>query len=290
MRRTALLVSLLGAATASAAPLRVAIAPLREAELGAAEAGRIEQALAAAVQSLPSVTLVNVTASGRLSGGHPSLAEVRPTTRAQALGRELGAARVLVADVAHLGEGEVLYLQSVDVVGGRSLGSTTVSLSSARAPALSPVEREAVRAAVVRVLAPERNVGRLALRIDVEGAQTHVDGHPLVPATGPAVLPVGTHALRVTHPAYRDFLRFVQIELDRTLTLDVALAAYPRAEGLMAERTRAPAASSAPPRWRWWVVGAACAVLAGVTGAIVWAARPEISADRTLSYRALPQP
>jgi hypothetical protein len=135
-------------------------------------------------------------------------------------------------------------------------------------------------------------VGRLALHVDVEGAEAQVDGHPLDLRAQPFELAVGTHALRVTHPAYHDFLRFVDIEFDRTVTLEATLAAYPRAEGQMAERrARQQSGPTAPGRtWRWWVLGAAGVALTAVTAGIVWAVRPGIEADRTLSYRALPQP
>src|SRR5207237_8737602 len=121
--------------------------------------------------------------------------------RAEQLGRELNAARALVVDVARLGEGQVVYLQGIDPKTGQVVGSTTASLSDTRP--LPAAERDSLRGAVVRVMAPEAYTGRLLLKLDVKGAEAQLDGAPLLAdLSRPQLMPVpvGTHALRVTHP------------------------------------------------------------------------------------------
>ena len=138
-----------------------------------------------------------------------------------------------------------------------------------------------------------RFVGRVKLRLDVAGAQAVLDGAPIALGPQPLELPVGTHALRVTHPAYHDFLRFIDIEFDRTLELDVALSAYPLSEGQMTEHRRAVIESAAAPppskkparTWRWWVLGASLVALAGGTIAAVYLARPSVHEDLVVDYR-----
>jgi hypothetical protein len=274
-------------AAAAAAPLRVAIVPP-----GAEESAELERALVEAAQSLPGVVVANVQPNGRLAGARSLALDVRtPAARAAALARESGAARALVVDVAHLGEGVVVYLQSLDADSGKQLLSTTASLPTAAH--LGPEARGALRGAVVRVLDPQRYVGHLVLRLDVKGAEVQVDGRPLTEEpTRPLELAVGTHALRVTHPAYHDFLRFIDVEFDKAVVLEVPLAAYPRAVGEMAERAkRRAAAPMALPWYRtWWALGAAGVILTGATIGIVYAARPVIESDRTIHYQATPVP
>jgi hypothetical protein len=283
---------LVAASAAAAPPLRVAILPLREAGLSGDEVQTLEHALVESVASLPNASVANLSKEGRLTAPRAALTEPQPSARAQALAREVSATRALVCDVARLGDGVVVYLQAIDPKSSQSLGSTTASLSQAHA--LPPADRAALRGALVRVLDPSRWVGRVTLKLDVKGAQVLVDGRPAGDFTKPIELPVGTHALRVTHPAYHDFLRFIDVPFDETVTLDVPLAAYPLAEGEMAERAK-KSAPSAPPKplpWyrRWYALAAAGVILTGLTVGIVYAARPDLPGDRSLRYSAKPVP
>jgi hypothetical protein len=136
----------------------------------------------------------------------------------------------------------------------------------------------------MRVLDPARYRGRVQLKIDVAGAEAQIDGRR-VAAQAPIDLSVGTHALRVTHPAYRDFLRFLEVTYDHTLSVEVALSAYPLAEGEMSERLRRARPTRKLPWWRsWWALTLAGAALTGATVGIVWGARPGVSAERTAIY------
>ena len=97
-----------------------------------------------------------------------------------------------------------VYLKLVEVGARREVRSTTLELEAAR-------REEEVRAGVTRLLAPERYVGTLALDVSVPGAVIYLDGQRLGAAPlAPHRIAVGEHAVRVTHPEYRDFVRFVR--------------------------------------------------------------------------------
>jgi hypothetical protein len=246
------------------------------------EAGEVLRELAEAVRALPSLSLVTP------KGASSVLREADPIARAQALGRELKTDRALAVDLAPLGDGLVVYLHLVEVQTGVELGSANATLVDAAH--LPPDDRARLRSAAVRVLEPARYVGRVKLRLDVAGAQAVLDGAPIVPGVQPLELAVGTHALRVTHPAYHDFLRFIDVEFDRTLELDVALSAYPLSEGQMTEHRRAVVEAAAPPpskpprTWRWWVIGASVAAVAAGIGVGVYFARPSVHQDLVVDF------
>ena len=274
-----------------AAPLRLVICPPHDAGPGAAGA-RIDAALAEAAQALPGFTVVNL-AGGKLSGPRRGDArlETQPAARALAFGKEAAANRAVAVEATPLGDGIVVYLQALEVPSGRAVGSTTVSLGGGGARA--PGDGDAVRGALVRILDPRHYTGRLQVRLDVQGAVVQIDGRPA--QAGLTELPVGTHALRVTHPAYHDFLRFLEIEFDKTTAVDVNMAAYPLAEGEMTERQRRggpPIARREVPWWRsWWALTLAGVALTGVTIGVVWLARPWLDhGDSSTGYNPMPQP
>ncbi|HEX6837220.1 MAG TPA: hypothetical protein VF334_11640 [Polyangia bacterium] len=277
-------------AVALAAPPRLAICPPHDTALGGVGA-RIDAALGDAAQALPGFTVLNL-AGGKLSGPRRGDArlETQPAARALAFGKELGANRAVAVEATPLGDGLVVYLQALEVPSGRAIGSTTVSLRGGAARA--PADRDVMRGALMRILDPGRYTGRLQVHLDVQGAVVQIDGRPAQP--GITELPVGTHALRVTHPAYHDFLRFLDIEFDKTLGVDVNMAAYPLAEGEMTERQRRgqPVARRKVPWWRsWWALTLAGVALTGATVGVVWLARPWLShGDSSTGYNPMPQP
>ena len=271
------------------AQTRVAVLPLRESAAGAATA-RLEAALADALPLIPGVTAVNL-ANGKFTSprkGEGRL-ESQPSARAVALGRELGAQRAVAVEATPLGDGLVIYVQALEVPSGRSLGSTTFALSGGAAR--EPGDLAAARAALTRVIDPALYIGRLDIKLDVQGAEVQVDGRPA--RSGIVELPVGTHALRVTHPAYHDFLRFLDVGFDQTLPVAVNMAAYPLAEGEMTESQRRglPINTRKLPWYRRWysVVGAGI-VLTGVTLGVVWLARPGVHDDSSATFKPVTTP
>jgi hypothetical protein len=276
---------------AAAAPVRLAICPPHDSSLGTSGT-RIEAGLADAAAVLPGFLVANL-AAGKLAGPHKGDArmETQAAARALALAKELNATRAIAVEATPLGDGLIVYLQALEVPSGRALGSTTVSLSGGGTRA--PGDRDVMRAALMRVLDPMRYTGRVQVRVDVQGAVVQIDGHPV--QAGESELPVGTHALRVTHPAYHDFLRFLDIDFDKTIVVDVNMAAYPLAEGEMTERQRrerGPLTHRALPWWRtWWALTLAGVALTGVTVGVVFLARPWLEhGDSSTAYNPMPQP
>jgi hypothetical protein len=293
MRRIAFAIALLAAATAAAAkPTRAVLLPVPSGRDPAESklAATVEGALIEALRKLAGVELVNLDGA-KLRGGREPKGETRPQARGQALARELGAELAIVAEPQPLGEGAVVYLQVVEA-GGKVRGSTTVAIS---AEALHGPELERpLRGGVVQIVDPARFVGSAELRVDVKGAEVIVDGRKAASAEGAPVhleLPVGPHALRVTHPAYRDYLRFIEVAYDRTVVETVAMSAFPLTEGEMAEKRRQSGAPARKPPWyrSWWALTITGVVLAGATTGIVFAVRPGgVSTDQHTTFKGRP--
>jgi len=180
------------------------------------------------------------------------------------LGKLVGAQVVITGEIGGLGESKVVYLGAVDVIGGRELRSTTLSFGAKD-------EAGGASGAAVRLLDPDRYKGTLHFTIDAPNASVFVNGSKVaLSGKGDLALPVGTQAVRVTHPEYHDFVRFVDVQYGKTIDLPVNLQQYPIIEkdvkGLPTSRDRVYEVD--PPLWsRWYVSGPAAlgvAILAGV--------------------------
>ena len=89
-----------------------------------------------------------------------------------------------------------------------------------------------------------------------------------------------------------DFLRFVDVEFDKTVAIDVALSAYPLAEGEMTEKLRkqAPVKRKLPWYRTWWALSLAGGVITGVTVGLAYGLRPGVTSESTLKYQVAPSP
>ena len=295
-RSGSLICVLLVAVLASAAPgKRVVVVPVLAPGRDPAEvriAGLVEPALVDGLSKLTELELVN------LDGRKPkpptrvdAKADPRPQGRGIALAKEHNAVYAVVAEPQLLGEGAVVYLQIIEA-NGKVVGSTTVALSAELLQGGTAALERPLRGGIVQVLDPARFIGRVEMHIDVKATEIEVDGRRqmVVPGTTPVVtLPVGTHAVRVTHSAYRDFLRFVEISFDTTSIENVAMSAFPLTEGEMAEKRRHQTAAPKVPWYRsWWALTITGTVLLGATVGIVYGARPNIGADERATYNAKP--
>ena len=80
----------------------------------------------------------------------------------------------------------------------------------------------------MQLLVPERYVGQLVAKVDIEGASIYVDGQRLgLSPSAPIPLSVGSHAVRITHPEYRDYVRFVDIAFDTNTDIEANLQQFP---------------------------------------------------------------
>ncbi|RMH39828.1 MAG: PEGA domain-containing protein [Deltaproteobacteria bacterium] len=282
----AIAVALWAGRAAAAPPVRVALAPPSTlgAEASAKQARALGAALERALASVPGHAVVGPAAVRRAvaRARKPELRTCDGDVACLAdLGALLGVDRVVYVEVGGLGDARVLAMQLVDVASRTEVRSITAELTAA------DVDRSA-RAAAYRLLAPQRYVGTLQLDVDVPGAAIYVDGTQIgVSPMPPREIAVGSHALRVTHPEYRDFVRFVDIEFDTTTKISVALKAFPIVEDAMRQTggpsrgaPEAPAAAPTPWYKRWYtLVGASAVVLVG-SAIVVGLVTRGVDADR----------
>jgi len=209
-----------------------------------------------------------------------------------ALGRLVGGKLIVYGEVGGLGGSQVVYLKLVDATDARVKGSTTLELNRSKADSTT------VAAAVIRLLAPERYRGTLKLNLDVRGATVYVDGERMQgKAEAPKRLEVGSHALRVTHPEFRDFVRFVDVQFGRTTAIRANMQQFPivaseirknpsdeRAAPLLITTGGAPAET---PWYRRWYTVAGFGAAAVITSAVVFALIADgIDADASQSVDA----
>jgi len=188
----------------------------------------------------------------------------------------VGAQIVISGEVGGLGESKVVYLAATE--NGKELRSTTLAVGgpgggstagagSTGGPSGGP------SGAMMRLLDPDGYRGTLRFAIDVTGATVYVNGTKVAPsATGEIALPVGAQAIRVTHPEYHDFVRFIDVEFGKTTDVAVDMQHYPiaRSDLLGKPINRDKIVLIEPPLWRrWYVVGPAAVGLAIVTAVIV---------------------
>jgi len=246
----------------------VALAPLST--LGAEDTSSGTRTLTAqieaAIAALPGTTVVRASQVGDAikKAKKPQLRSCEGDAACLAeLGTLVGAQIVIAGEVGGLGESKVVYLAASEH--GKELRSTTLAVG-ARGDS-------GAAGAVVRLLDPDGYRGALRLAVDVSGATIYVNGTKVVPsARGELVLPVGAQAVRVTHPEYHDFVRFIDVEYGKTTDVAVGLQQYPITkrdlQGKPIDRDKIEYID--PPRWRrWYVVGPAAVGLGIVTAVIV---------------------
>jgi hypothetical protein len=273
---------------APAAPIKgkVAIAPIGTLEGGGLPVGPIELLLHAEAQRQPEVVVVSAAdvraGLRRLKKRELEDCDGRVECLVE-LGRALGAGWVIAGEATPLPEGQVVYLKLVEIDGGREVGSTTAVLDPK-----NPTARAEARAAMIRLLRPSAYLGALALKLDVGGATVYIDGKRVATVASIPV-PVGTHALRVTHPQYRDFVRFVDVGFDQRVAIDVDLKRYPvvadsmrqdRGDVKPVEPLRTGKVLPRPWYREWWAIAGFGALVLASTAAITYYADPGVTSDR----------
>jgi hypothetical protein len=264
LKRAALVVMVL--AHAAYAERVVALAPFST--LGAEDRsagtkkllGQIEQAIEAlpgtkvvtASQVSDAITKAKKPQLKACEGDEGCLAEV---------GKLVGANVVVTGEVGGLGDSRVVYLGATDVGSAKELRSTTLAVGAKDSPA----------SAAVRLLDPDRYRGTVHFSIDAPGATVYVNGAKVTLSNGDVALPVGTQAIRVTHPQYRDFVRFVEVTYGAKTEVPVSLKSYGTIEHDIEGKPRNldTVIYTEPPLWRrWYVAGPTIAVLAIAAGVI----------------------
>jgi hypothetical protein len=183
------------------------------------------------------------------------------------LGKLVGAQIVIAGEIGGLGEARVIYLGATDVGAAKELRSTTLTVGGAAVQ-----DEGGPQGAVVRLLDPDRYRGTVRFVLDVAGATVYVNGgKATLSPRSELSLPVGTQAVRVTHPQYHDFVRFIDVGYGKTTEVAVPLQQYSivRRDLQGKPQSRDQIVYVDPPWWRrWYVVGPAAVGLAVVTGVI----------------------
>ena len=257
------------AASAAHADRLVAIAPLSTLGTEDTSAGtrKLTAQIEAAVAALPATRVVRAAqvsdAIKRAKRPQLRACEGDATCLAE-LASLVGAQIVISGEVGGLGESKVVYLAATE--NGKELRSTTLAVGAHDDGGGAP-------GAVVRLLEPESYRGTLRLAIDVTGATVYVNGSKVaLSSSGEIALPVGAQAVRVTHPEYHDFVRFIDVDFGKTTDVPVAMQQYPIVRHDVAGKplSRDRIDTVEPPLWRrWYVVGPAAVGLAIVSGIIV---------------------
>jgi hypothetical protein len=263
-----------------------AILPLGGLGIPATEIGRVQHWMESALGALPGHRWISGTRVTKLLRPPRIVSECESQCLA-GLARALGAEVVVSGEVGSLSGAYMLYLRLTDA-SGRSL-RTESALLDPNQPGL----REAARALAFRLLLPHRYRGTLSVQVDVPNAWIYLDGRRIAHSpTGPIPdIGVGTHALRVTHEAYRDFVQFVSIGFDATVKIDVRLSAFPvKDEELKLIRPASTdgvlADNELPWYRRWWAVTTLGAIILGGTApTVAILARRSVARDSDLFVR-----
>jgi len=224
----ALFALVLATGTAAAQqPRVVALAPLSTlgTEDTSASTKKLTSQLEAALASLPGTKVVTsaqvADAIKRAKKPQLKVCERDPACLAE-LGKLVGATVVIDGEVGGLGDSKVVYLAATDTATAKELRSTTLSVGAKADTDGGP------SGAAVRLLEPDRYRGVLRFTVDVKGATVYVNGSKAaLGGKNDIALPVGTQAVRVTHPEYRDFVRFIDVPYNRTTDVSVDMTAYP---------------------------------------------------------------
>jgi len=172
------------------------------------------------------------------------------------VGKLVAAQFVVTGEVGGLGDSKVVYLKLIDVGAARELRSTTLAVGESDSP----------MGAAVRLSDPDKYRGNVRFGFDVGGATVLVNGTKVqLSGTKDIALPVGTHAVTVTHPQYHNFVKFVEVTYGKTTDVQVTMKQYPIVEHDIQEKpgSRDTIIYTDPPLWRRpYVTGPVIAILA----------------------------
>ena len=258
------------AAAPAAAQRVVAVAPLTAvgAEDTSASTKKIIAQLEAAIGTLPNTKVIGAAAVGEAikKANKPQLrtCELDPACLAE-VGKLVGANVVVAGEVVGIGDAKVIYLNASEA--GKQAKSTTLTLG-----AQGKEDGGGAQGAVIRLLEPDKFKGTLHFTIDAPGSTVYVNGTKVaLDAQGNLSLPVGTQAVRVTHPEYQDFVRFVDVEYGKQVEVPVGMKQYPivRRDVQGKPINRDTVTYVDPPWYRRWYTVAGGAVVLGIITAVV---------------------
>jgi hypothetical protein len=281
----ALLLSSAFAGGAAQARVTGIVAPLTPLGITPKEAAKVRRWVSAAVTGVPGHRWLTRSRLDRLLS-QPRYRECgsQPTCLG-GLAKKLGARVVISGEVGSLSGAYMTYLRLVN-----DDGELVRSISGVLDPR-KPGLRDATQELVVRLLVPRRHVGSITVKVDVPNAWIYLNGQRIARSpTAPISVPVGTHALRVTHESYRDFVRFVEVGFNDNVKVSAGLRAYPVKAGTVqmteTDPNRPLTHDELPWYRRWWAVAAFGAViLAATTTTVAILAQGSVSRDSEVVIR-----
>jgi hypothetical protein len=263
------LLVLVALATPAAAQRVVAVAPLTAvgAEDTSASTKKVIAQLEAAIAALPNTRVINSAAVGDAikKAKKPQLQSCEFDAACLAdVGKLVGANVVVAGEVVGIGDAKVIYLGASEA--GKDPRSTTLTLGGKD-------DGGGAQGAIIRLLEPDKFRGVLHFVIDAKGSTVYVNGaKQTLDAQGNLSLTVGTQAVRVTHPEYQDFVRFVDVHYGKSIDVQVGMKQYPIVRrDLQGKPINRDNITYVDPPWyrRWYVVAGGAAVLAIAAGIIV---------------------
>ena len=168
------------------------------------------------------------------------------------IGKLVGAQVVVSGEVGGLGDSKVIYLSATDVTSGKEMRSTTLVFG-----AVNGTDDGGASGAAIRLLDPDKYRGTLHFTLDVTGATVFINGSKVtLGAHGEVAMPVGTQAVRVTHPEYHDFIKFIDVQYGKTTEVPVSIQQYPIVEHDVKSHPKNTdkIVYVEPPSWRRWYV------------------------------------
>lgn len=245
------------------------ITPLGSLGISKEETMKVQRWIRAAVSTIPKTRWIGTRRITRLLQKQRYRGCERDASCLGPLARKLGADLAIAGEVGSLGDAYMVYLRLVS-----AKGQAVRTVNGVLDPRVSGL-RAITRSLAYRLLAPKKFVGSIKVKVDVPNAWIYLDGRRIArsPADTLKNIPVGTHALRVTHEAYRDFVRFVELPFEEEMAVDVALSAFP----VKAEEMRLAGPGEGTPLadgdlpWyrRWWAVTTFGAVILAATATTV---------------------
>jgi hypothetical protein len=274
LTRALLVVVALGGAAYAQTPRVVALAPLSTlgTEDTSASSRKITQQLEAAFAALPN-TKVITAAQVAQAIAKAKKSQLKACDREAAclaeLGKLVGATYVIDGEIGGLNESKVVYLGATDVASAKELRSTTLQVGA------KADTGGGAGGAAVRLLEPDRYRGTIRFIVDVKGATVYVNGSKAaLSPKGELGMGVGTQAVRVTHPEYRDFVRFVDVPYASTVDVPVNMTQYARIDhDIQGKPVNTDQVVYIDPPWwrRPYVYGPAAVLLAVGVGVLVGA-------------------
>jgi hypothetical protein len=192
----------------------------------------------------------------------------------QPLAKALKVTRIVAGNVGGLADTYVVNLKLVDAE-GKELRRVSATLRGSSEELI-----QEIRVALVRLVAPERLVGQIAILSDVSGAQVALDGKAVgtTPLAGPLHgLSVGLHKLMVTREGFSSFAEDVPVRFEKSTQVVVRQSAVSE-KARRAERRRL--AGPKPPLYaRWYFVTGVVAVAIGAGLALGFLADKQTAID-----------